>query len=223
VTLQEDPQAVAHSQRTDSDAGRAAFQSDASATSDQMADLDRYRDLLIDWNGRMNLMGPSGLQEFWSRHVWDSAQLLSLAPDALTFADLGTGAGFPGIVLAILLKDRPGARIHLVESMAKRCRFLQTVVEDLALPATVHHQRAEDGAVKVDVVTARACAPMDRLLGYAKPWMKLADLALFLKGGAVETEIAEARKGWTFKCELIPSQSGSGQIVRVVGAPVVRR
>ena len=205
------------------DAGRTRFQADTGASPAEMADLDRFLSLLTEWNERINLMGPSGLAEFWSRHAWDSAQLLTFAPDAVTFADLGAGAGFPGIVLAILLKGRTGAKVRLVESMAKRCRFLQTVVDALALPATVHNQRAEAGAFPVDVVTARACAPMDRLLGYARPWLQLSGEALFLKGSGVEGEIAEAETTWKFSAELIASRSGAGRIVRVVGAPVARR
>ena len=104
----------------------------------------------------MNLVGPSALAAFWLRHAYDSAQLLFLAPEALTWADLGAGAGFPGIVLAIKLKGREGAHVHLVESMAKRCRFLSEVVAALDLPATVHNVRAESLEIKVDAVTARA-------------------------------------------------------------------
>jgi 16S rRNA (guanine527-N7)-methyltransferase len=105
-----------------------------------------------------------------------------LAPDARTWADLGAGAGLPGVVLAILLKDTPGAKIHLVESMAKRCKFLRAVVDDLGLPVEIHNARAEELDLKVDVVTARACAPMVRLLGYAQPYLKRGATGWFLKG-----------------------------------------
>src|SRR5690606_23717223 len=94
-------------------------------------------------NRVMNLVGPATLDIFWSRHAWDSAQLLDLAPEARTWADLGAGAGLPGVVLAILLKGRPGAHVHLIDSMTKRCRFLSEVVGALDLPATVHNARAE--------------------------------------------------------------------------------
>ena len=101
-------------------------------------------------------------------------------------------------MLAILLKGRPGAQVHLVESSAKRCRFLEAVVEALDLPAEVHNARAEDLALKVDVVTARACAPLARLLGFAQPYLARGAHGLFLKGRDVEAEIAEARKIWRF-------------------------
>jgi 16S rRNA (guanine527-N7)-methyltransferase len=189
-----------------------------------MADLEAFRALLADWNERMNLVGPSALAEFWGRHAFDSAQLLDLAPDALTWADLGAGAGFPGIVLAVLLKGRPGARVHLVESMAKRCRFLETAVEALGLPAQVHQARAESLALEVDIVTARACAPLPRLLEFAWPWIRKRARGLFLKGQDIEVELAEATRSWDFKATLHPSRSGaSGRILELERLRHVRR
>lgn len=181
-----------------------------------LADLERYRDYLADWNERMNLIGPATLDIYWSRHAWDSAQILPLAPEAKVWADLGTGAGLPGIVLAILGKDRPGFHVHLVESMAKRCRFLSEVVEGLDLPATVHNSRAEDLALPVDIVTARACAPLARLLGYARPYLQRGATALFLKGQDVASEMQEAARSWDFEADVLPSLSDArGRIVRV--------
>lgn len=186
------------------------------ATPDQVADLDRYRALLADWNERMNLVGPATMEVFWSRHAWDSAQLLTLAPEALTWADLGAGAGLPGVVLAILGKGRPGFHVHLVESMTKRCRFLEEVVNALDLPATVHNERAENLSLDVDIVTARACAPMSRLLGYAQPYLKRGALALFLKGQDVASDLEEATRYWKFEADVLPSLSDPrGRIVRV--------
>lgn len=197
----------------------AAFQAQTGATAAQMADLVRYRVLLEEWNGRMNLVGPSAVESFWPRHAFDSAQLLPLAPKALRWADLGAGAGFPGLVLAILLKGLAGAEVHLVESIAKRCRFLEAVTEALDLPARIHNARAENLKLTgIDVVTARACAPLSRLFGYARPVLRGKTVGLFLKGRDVESELAEARKSWRFEVELIPSRSDpSGRIVRVQG------
>ncbi len=196
----------------------ASFQAATGATPAQMADLHAYLALLAEWNEKMNLVGPSALAEFWSRHAWDSAQLLKLAPDAEVWADLGAGAGFPGIVLAIFLKGREGAQVHLIESMTKRCTFLRAVVEALALPAAVHNARAEELKIVVDIVTARACAPMVRLLGYARPYLRTGATALFLKGRDVVSEIAEAETAWKFSYALRPSQSDpSGQIVVISG------
>ena len=193
-----------------------SFAKASGASPTAMTALEHYRSYLEDWNQRINLVGPATLPVFWSRHAWDSAQLLNLAPDALLWADLGTGAGLPGIVLAILEKDRPGFHVHLVESMAKRCRFLQEVVQGLGLPATVHHSRAEDLALSVEIVTARACAPMSRLFGYAQPYFKRGATGLFLKGQDVASDLVEATKSWDFDADILPSLSDPrGQIVRV--------
>jgi 16S rRNA (guanine527-N7)-methyltransferase len=172
-------------------------------TAERGADADAYRLMLERANQEMNLVGASTLPHFWSRHLLDSAQLLWFAPHALRWADLGSGAGLPGVVLAILLKGRPGAHVALVESMAKRCRFLQQVVDRLALPATVHNVRAESLALKVDLVTARACAPLDRLLGFAAPTMAAGASGIFLKGADAQSEIDAARGHWRFdsRCE----------------------
>jgi 16S rRNA (guanine527-N7)-methyltransferase len=194
----------------------AAFAAAIGATSVQMADLERFRALLAEWNERMNLVGPSALEAFWGRHAYDSAQLLELAPEASTWADLGAGAGFPGLVLAILLKGRPDARVHLVESMAKRCRFLETVAQTLELPATIHQARAESLSLTVDIVTARACAPAGRLFEFAWPYLRNGATGLFLKGQDVEAELADATRYWDFEAELLPSRSGpSGRILHV--------
>ncbi len=194
----------------------ASFTAATGASSQAIADLERYRSYLIEWNEKMNLVGPATLDIFWSRHAWDSAQILPLAPEALTWADLGTGAGLPGIVLAILGKDRPGFHVHLVDSLAKRCRFLNEVVSGLSLPATVHNSRAEDLALTVDIVTARACAPLSRLLGYAQPYLKRGAQALFLKGQDAASELEDAARTWDFDADVSPSLSDArGRIVRI--------
>jgi 16S rRNA (guanine527-N7)-methyltransferase len=196
--------------------GAAEFQAATGATGTQMADLEAFRAALADWNTRMNLVGPSALAEFWLRHAYDSAQLLKLEPEALRWADLGAGAGFPGLVLAIFLKGRPGAAVHLVESMAKRCRFLEEIVAALALPAQVHHARAEDLDISVDVVAARACAPLSRLFRYAQPYLRRGAIGLFMKGQDVVAELEAATTSWKFEAELIDSLSHTdGRIVRM--------
>ena len=194
----------------------AAFQAATGATPAQMTDLETFRAALADWNARMNLVGPTALAEFWLRHAYDSAQLLQLEPEALRWADLGAGAGFPGLVLAILLKGRAGAMVHLVESMTKRCRFLEEIVTALALPAMVHNARAEDLDISVDVVAARACAPLVRLFGYAQPYLRRGAVGLFMKGQDVVAELQAATTSWRFEAELVDSLSrGEGRIVRM--------
>ena len=192
------------------------FQTLRTATPAQMADLGTVIERLTAANAVMNLVGPDSLPDVWNRHIFDSAQLIDLAPDAATWADLGAGAGFPGLVLAILLKDRADGHIWLVDSLGKRCRFLQEVVEALSLRATVVNGRAEEQRIKVDVVTARALAPMDRLLGYAQPYLQRGAQGLFLKGEKAEAELIEARKVWQFDSALSVSRSDPrGRIVSV--------
>ena len=196
--------------------GADDFARDFAATAAQLADLEAFRVLVEQTNAVMNLVGPATLPAFWSRHALDSAQLLKLAPDALTWADLGAGAGFPGVVLAILLKGKAGARVHLVDSLTKRCRFLEQAVAALDLPAEVHVSRAENLKIPVDIVTARAVAPMTKLLGFARPYFALGAEGLFLKGEGAAHELAEARLAWRFEADLIPSLSDPrGQVVRI--------
>lgn len=198
------------------DAERTAFQARAHATPEQLADLETFRHRLGEANAVMNLVGPDTLADYWNRHAWDSAQLIQYAPSALTWSDLGAGAGFPGVVLAILLKGRSGAHVWLIDSLGKRCRFLQEIVDTLNLPATVINGRAEAQTVTCDIVTARAVAPLDKLLGYAQPYFERGAQGLFLKGEKAESELIEARKSWHFEAELAPSQSDPrGRIVTI--------
>lgn len=192
------------------------FQSLTGAAPERMAELERFLVLLARGNDVMNLVGPDTIPDFWNRHAWDSAQLLDKAGFARTWADLGAGAGFPGLVLAILSKGRPDAHVWLIDSLQKRCRFLQTVVDELALPATVVWGRAEEQAIKVDVVTARAVAPMEKLLGYAQPYLSRGAQGLFLKGEKAVEELKGAAKAWHVDAELTVSRSDPrGRIVTV--------
>ncbi|HEY7852032.1 MAG TPA: 16S rRNA (guanine(527)-N(7))-methyltransferase RsmG [Caulobacteraceae bacterium] len=182
----------------------------------RLADVERFRVMLDAANRQMNLVGDSTMADFQRRHFLDSAQLLIVEPLARVWADLGAGAGLPGVILAILLKGRDGAKVHLVESMAKRCRFLAEVAAELALPVEIHNARAEGLRLRVEVVTARACAPLTRLLGFAKPYLDLGAKGLFLKGAEVDSEIGEARKSWRFVTRVHPSLSDPrGRILEV--------
>jgi 16S rRNA (guanine527-N7)-methyltransferase len=196
----------------------AGFASATGASPSVVAALQIYLDMLADWNGRMNLVGPSALAAFWRRHAYDSAQLLAFAPTAKVWADLGSGAGLPGIVLAIGLKGTPGAHVHLVESMVKRTRFLAEVAARLDLPVTIHTCRAEDWTPPkgLEVVTARACAPLTRLLTFAYPCLRVGATGLFLKGRDVEQELTQARLAWHFDARLHISLSDpSGRVIQL--------
>ncbi len=194
----------------------AVFRTHTGASDTQIKDLTTFLSMLTEANEVMNLVGPDSIPDFWNRHAWDSAQLLAQAPEALTWADLGAGAGFPGVVLAILLKDRPDAHVWLIDSLGKRCRFLDQVVEALDLPATVVNGRAEEQDIEVDIVTARAVAPMEKLLAYAQPYFQHGAQGLFLKGEKAEAELKEAAKVWHFNSDLSVSRSDPrGRIVHI--------
>ena len=188
--------------------------------------LEAYVDLLLQWQAVTNLVAPSTLPTLWTRHIADSLQLLDLAPNAKTFADLGSGGGFPGIVLACVLADRPGARIDLVERNAKKAAFLREALRITGGAGEVHHRDIVDyvdsRTAPVDCVTARALAPLHQLLGFAEPLVRNGAKALFLKGQDVESELTEATKYWTIKSALHPSRTGGdGCVVEVTG--IVRR
>lgn len=192
------------------------FQRLTGAAPERMVELQTFLEHLTEANEVMNLVGPDTIPDFWNRHAWDSAQLLGLAPEARTWADLGAGAGFPGVILAILLKGRPDAHVWLIDSLGKRCRFLQYLVDELSLPATVINGRAEAQKIKVDVVTARAVAPLEKLLGYAQPYFARGAQGLFLKGEKAESELIEARKVWHVQGDLSVSRSDPrGRILSV--------
>jgi 16S rRNA (guanine527-N7)-methyltransferase len=182
--------------------------------------LDALVALLRDWIPRTNLIARSTLPHLWTRHVADSAQLLRLAPQARTWIDLGSGAGFPGLVIACALADTRGAMVHLVESIGKKCAFLREAVRLIDLPAVVHQVRIEafprsfSGAA--DVVTARAVAPLPTLLGLAAPLLKSRTLGLFPKGQDVAAELTEAAKYWNIDADIAPSATSQGSGILVV-------
>jgi 16S rRNA (guanine527-N7)-methyltransferase len=168
----------------------------------------------------MNLIASSTEPKLWTRHIADSLQLLTLAPQARIWVDLGTGAGFPGVVLACALADIPGAHVHLVERSTKKAAFLREAVHAAGAPAEVHPVRLEDFvenlAVPVDVVTARALAPLAALLAGTYPLLKTGTLGLFPKGQDVDAELTEAAKYWRLQVSIVPSvTSPSGAIVVV--------
>ena len=176
--------------------------------------LDRYVAALLQWQATTNLIAPSTIPELWSRHIADSLQLLRLAPDAKRWVDLGSGGGFPGLVIACVLTGQSDAVVHLVESNFKKAAFLREAVRLTGASAKVHAMRIEDFVdgfdETVEIVTARALAPLDNLLDKAYPLLKSGAQALFLKGQDVESELTAASKCWTMDLELIPSITDAG-------------
>jgi len=187
--------------------------------------LETHRRLLEEWSGRMNLVGPKELELFWPRHALDSAQLIKFAPQAKSWVDLGSGAGFPGLVVAAFLAAQPDTAVHLVESTGKKAAFLRAVAEAAGLPVTVFNQRIEDfgaGQGPYDVVTARALAPLPRLIAYAKPILDRGAIGLFHKGADLDAELAaasDALNGGAYQADVLESLSDPrGRIVRVTKA-----
>ena len=178
------------------------------------ARLEQYVRLLATWQRRLNLVGRASLADVWRRHVLDSAQLHPLLPPAARLlVDLGSGAGFPGMVLAIM----GGPRVHLVESNQRKCAFLGEVNRLTGAGARIHQGRIENLApFDADVITARAVAPLDRLLARAWPFIGPATQCLFLKGGTIEEELTVAQKNWILKATPIRSLSHrSGVVLKV--------
>ncbi|MGJ4880373.1 16S rRNA (guanine(527)-N(7))-methyltransferase RsmG [Bradyrhizobium sp. HKCCYLRH1065] len=182
--------------------------------------LDRYVALLLEWQAKTNLVAPSTLPHLWTRHIADSLQLLDLAPDARIWIDLGSGGGFPGVVLACALAERDGAQVHLVERNAKKAAFLREAIRVTGAPGIVHLSEIGDIVEKwggrVDCVTARALAPLHQLIGFAEPLVKKGAKALFLKGQDVEAELTESTKYWKIESKLHSSRTGGqGWIVAI--------
>ncbi len=183
--------------------------------------LELYERLLLQWQKAVNLVAPTTIPQVWQRHFADSAQLITLAPKAKIWVDLGSGGGFPGLAIAIMIANQKECFVHLIESNSRKCAFLSEVARRTGAPARVHNMRVADaassGAVPVaDVVTARALAPLDALLELALPFFGVASSGLFLKGREAGVEIADARKRWTFDLVVHPSISDAqGQILEI--------
>ena len=186
------------------------------------ARLDRFVALLLPWQARVNLIAASTIPHVWTRHIADSLQLLSLAPQARCWVDLGSGAGFPGLVLGCALAEKSGTTVHLIESNARKAAFLREVTRELRIPTIVHCMRIEDFIVREsvtpDVVTARALAPLPRLIELIQPLLAKGATVLLPKGQDVEAELAEATRCWNIAANLVPSKTSSEGCILIVRA-----
>lgn len=196
------------------------FQRHCNVSRETMARLASYGRLLETWQGAINLVSRSSLGDLWRRHMLDSAQLAELitpvGPDpgrAPIILDLGSGAGFPGLVLAIM----GAGEVHLVEANKRKCIFLEAVARETATAVTVHARRIEElPHFDADVITARALAPLDRLLALAAPFLSPQGLCLFLKGRMVNQELTAAQKHWNMRVDRLASASDpTGVILRL--------
>ncbi|RUV87541.1 16S rRNA (guanine(527)-N(7))-methyltransferase RsmG [Mesorhizobium sp. M1A.F.Ca.IN.020.06.1.1] len=168
------------------------------------------------WNRSINLAAPSTLDDVWRRHILDSAQLARIAPTAMRWVDLGSGGGFPGLVLGFLLAERPGATIDLVESNRKKASFLQSVVGQFGLPARVLARRIDDSYPLVsapEVITARALTGLPDLLDLAAPWLTKGARSLFHKGRDYRAEVEESAHRWTFDLVEHPSMTDAHGVI----------
>ena len=201
--------------------GPDEFQAATNVSRETLQRLRIFAELLLRWQSDLNLVSASTLPDLWQRHMLDSAQLVDLAPKgARRWLDLGSGAGFPGLVIAILKSEEPGFEMHLTERLAKKCAFLTEAGKATGAPVTVHHGRIETlSPLQAEVITARACAPLDRLLAYFERHRAPGAVALFAKGRTALEELTRARASWRLDCDVLPSRTSSdGQILRIRSA-----
>lgn len=191
---------------------KARFQDQLNVSRETISRLDAYEALLRKWNPAINLVSPATLAGVWERHFLDSAQLFSIGALAHgRWVDLGSGGGFPGLVVAILALEKcPELEVLLVESDKRKSAFLSTVARELSLNVTVLAERIEAiPALRANVVSARALAPLDKLLGFANRHLSPDGLAIFPKGAGWRQELATAQESWSFKYQMSPSETES--------------
>jgi 16S rRNA (guanine527-N7)-methyltransferase len=203
--------------------GRNAVLARLGVSRETAANLEAFVALLQRWQSVKNLVAPSTMTEVWQRHILDSGQLVPLLGTARRLVDLGSGAGFPGLVLALLIPKNTASLVHLVESNQRKAAFLLEAVRVTGAPAQVHARRVGqallDIPLPVDVVTARALAPLADLLAMAEPLLKTGARGLFLKGRDAERELTQASKSWRIRADLIPSLTDPcARIVHVLQA-----
>ena len=174
-----------------------------------LQDLERFHDLFLKWNAKINLVSRSSAPELWNRHIWDSAQVWQLAPKAAHWADFGSGGGFPALICAVFAKHEASeTEFTLVESDQRKSTFLRTAIRELGLNATVLSRRIEQlEPLNADVISARALSQLTDLLAFAAQHMSVDGQALFPKGEICQSELDDARKAWTFECTAHPSQT----------------
>jgi 16S rRNA (guanine527-N7)-methyltransferase len=198
--------------------GPAEVQQSGNIAPETLDRLKLFVAVLQDWNSRHNLVSAASLEDVWKRHIWDSAQLVDLVPpEAKSLVDLGSGAGFPGLILAILLRERPGFRTVLYEATRKKSEFLAAAADASGVAVEIRNARIEDAQPEpFDIVSARACAPLDRLLLYAQAFQGPHTINLFLKGQSVGAELTDAHKIWIMRVQERRSRSDPSGTILIV-------
>jgi 16S rRNA (guanine527-N7)-methyltransferase len=201
-----------------------SFSAASSVSRETMERLRAFEALLLKWQKSINLVSAGTLTHLWQRHFWDSAQLVALAPsETKRWLDLGSGAGFPGLVVAALLRERTGFQMDLVESDQRKCAFLREAARIMDIPVRIHAVRIEhftlgSEGVMPDLISARALAPLGQILAWASPFWGKATIGLFPKGKGAMDELTESRKGWIFEAEAVASLSDpSGSVLKLWG------
>ena len=188
----------------------AEFASALNVSRETMARLEAYEALLRQWQARINLVSQGSLDDVWRRHFFDSGQLCRFIGEDDSVADIGSGAGFPGLIIAIMVNNA----VSLVESDHRKAAFLREASRVASADATIIAARAETvAATPADIVVARAVAPLDRLLGLAERWVKSGGACLFLKGAAIKDELTDADRIWDINYDLIPSLSDPAGVI----------
>jgi 16S rRNA (guanine527-N7)-methyltransferase len=184
-----------------------------------------FEGIIQKWSRKINLVSSSAVDQLWERHILDSAQLVRMKPEALSWLDMGSGAGFPGIVLAVLLADRPGSRVDLIEANTKKVSFLRAALSELGLSGNVHNARIEACQGVIDrpqIVTARALASLNDLLSLAEPWLMRGATGLFHKGRDFRVEVENSAAVWRYRLVQHPSLTEPGSAILEVSEPVRR-
>lgn len=177
--------------------------------------LDIYVQTLLHWNKRINLIGRATAEDVWQRHIVDSAQLSQLAPDACNWVDLGSGAGLPGVIVAVLRAGSgPDLKMTLVESDQRKCAFIADVSRKMGVTVTIRNSRIEAAATpSFDTISARALAPLTKLLAYAAPYRTENAICLFPKGAQAERELTEAAEDWHMAYDCHPSITDKASVI----------
>jgi 16S rRNA (guanine527-N7)-methyltransferase len=185
------------------------FMHESNVSRETLECYQAWYNILTHWNKKINLVSAATISDFWLRHAMDSHQLFALAPKATTaWLDLGSGAGFPGLAMAILMRDKVDACVTLVESNGKKCNFLRTVIRELKLPAEAVQVRVEALPAKsYGVISARAFAPLPKLLGHCVPFWDVDTVGIFPKGVGWKHEVEDAQSMWDFAYEAEQSST----------------
>ena len=181
--------------------------------------LEAFCALLTTWNTRINLISQATVADIWLRHIEDSAQLLALAPpETRHWVDLGTGGGFPGLIIAILAREQnPEMQVSLVESDRRKCTFLSVAAQTTGVTPNIHPCRAEDLApMNADLLSARALAPLSRLLPLAARHLAPSGRALFPKGAQADAELQATLESWRFKVQKIRSRTDPTGVILAI-------